>query len=117
MSDTVSLSEILNKFRKLLEEDQSEVAEKLDLPAASLSFYERGERTPPYEVLIKLLEYYDARLTIESQLGKWVCKEGEDELELEEVPKSEELDLLTGLDEQEREDLVAYIRRRKHHET
>ncbi len=114
MTEKTELSELLRQFRETVGQTQKEVAEALDIPPSSLSFYESGERTPPYSTLIRLLDYYGSRVTIESDFGKWVFSCTEAEIALEKVPEKEELDLLAGLEPDEREDLIAYIRRRKH---
>ncbi len=114
MGKQMSLGELLADFRESLDKDQKEVAEDLNLPAASLSFYENDRRTPPYGIFARLLHYYNARLTIESDVGKWVFKPRGKSIRIEKIPDDEELDLLAGLEENEREDLISYIRRRKH---
>ncbi|GEM_PF-4778233 len=114
MTEKNELSELLKQFRETVGEPQKEVAQALDIPPSSLSFYESGERTPPYSTLIKLLDYYGGRLAIESDFGKWIFSHQNDGITLEKLPEKEELDLLAGLDSDEREDLIAYIRRRKH---
>lgn len=113
MSDTISLAELLRKFRDVVEESQKEVAEALDLPPPSLSFYENDERLPPFDVLVRLLEYYDARLVVETDLGKWTFQEKDGSVQLEPEKKTQEMGLLNGIDEKEKEDLIAYIRRRR----
>jgi len=114
MDDKITLSDLLVKFRTLTDMKQNEVARQVDIPAPSLSFYENGERTPPYKALIKLLDFFDAQLSIETDLGKWIFQPDQSgNISLEEQPKSEELGLLDGLEEQEKEDLIAYIRRRR----
>lgn len=113
MSD-LKMSELLNKFRDILGQSQKEVADNLEVPAPSLSFYENDRRIPPLDVLIMLLDFYDAKLFIETDLGKWKLTVNEDdEVRLIEKDKSEEVGLLSGLDDQEKEDLVSYIRRRR----
>lgn len=114
MSEKISLGELLADFRETLDQDQKEVASNLSIPPSSLSFYENGKRVPPHDILVKLFQYYNARLSVESDAGKWIVKTSGEELELEKVPENEEVDLLAGLDEEEREDLISYIRRRKH---
>lgn len=114
MSEPLTLAELLKKFRGVVEESQKEVAEELDLPPPSLSFYENDERLPPFDVLVELLEYYDARLVVETDLGKWTFRQdGNGSIELVPEKKSEEMGLLSGIDEEEKEDLIAYIRRRR----
>jgi transcriptional regulator with XRE-family HTH domain len=114
MSETVSLAELLIKFRDILDESQKEVAEQLDLPPPSLSFYENEERLPPFDVLVELLDHYDAHLVVETDLGKWTFEmNGDDELKLKPEEKTDEIGLLSGIDEEEKEDLIAYIRRRR----
>ena len=113
MSDAINLSELLKKFRDIVGESQKEVAESLDLPPPSLSFYENDERLPPFDVLVELLEYYDARLVVETDLGKWTFRAEDGSVRLEPEKKSEEMGLLSGIDEEEKEDLIAYIRRRR----
>lgn len=114
MSDAINLSELLKKFRDIVGESQKEVAESLDLPPPSLSFYENDERLPPFESLVKLLEYYDARLVVETDLGQWTfVRDEEGNLKLEPEEKTEEMGLLSGIDQEEKEDLIAYIRRRR----
>lgn len=114
MADRISLAELLKKFRDVVEESQKEVAEGLDLPPPSLSFYENDERLPPFDVLVELLDYYDARLVVETDLGKWTFRGDEDgSIALEPEQKSEEMGLLSGIEEEEKEDLIAYIRRRR----
>jgi transcriptional regulator with XRE-family HTH domain len=113
VSDTISLAELLKKFRDVVEESQKEVAEALELPPPSLSFYENDERLPPFNVLVELLEYYDARLVVETDLGKWTFREENGSIRLEPEKKTEEMGLLSGIDEEEKEDLIAYIRRRR----
>lgn len=111
--ENLTLSQLLTKFRDILDESQKEVAEEMDLPPPSLSFYENGERIPPFPVLLELLDYYDARLTIETDLGEWIFKQEDGEITLESQEKAEQMGLLTGLPEDEKEDLIAYIRRRR----
>lgn len=114
MSDAIRLSELLKKFRDIVDESQKEVAENLELPPPSLSFYENDERLPPFESLIKLLEYYDARLVVETDLGKWTfVRNDDDELMLQSEEKTDEMGLLSGIDQEEKEDLISYIRRRR----
>lgn len=114
MTEKITLSELLAKFRNLTDMKQNEVASEVDVPAPSLSFYENGERTPPYQALIQLLDFFDAQLSIETDLGKWIFQsDNSGEIVLEEQPKTKELGLLNGLDDQEKEDLIAYIRRRR----
>ena len=114
MGEEISLSELLSQFRKSMEMKQTELSEQTDVPAPSLSFYENGERTPPYKTLVKLLEFFDARLVIEADQDRWIFEpEQEDGILLEKQPRSKERGLLSGLDEQEKKDLVAYIRRRR----
>lgn len=116
MSETVSLSDLLQKFRGILGQSQKDVAEAVDIPPPSLSFYENGRRLPPFDTLIRLLDYFDVRLMIEADLGKWTFTLDEDgDVQLNETPKTDEMGLLTGLDEHEKEDLIAYIRRRRRH--
>jgi transcriptional regulator with XRE-family HTH domain len=115
VKETISLSELLTRFRDIIECSQKEVAEAVDIPAPSLSFYENGQRTPPYKTLVNLLEYYDAQMLIETDLGKWVWAEVNGEPQLIEMAKKEEIGLLSGLPEDEKEDLIAYIRRRRQH--
>lgn len=116
MGDRVKLSDLLIKFRDIHEESQKEVAEQLDIPPPSLSFYENDRRIPPFQILIKLLDHYDARIVIETDLGEWEFDlDDEGDVELEEKPKGEEMGLLSGLDDTEKEDLIAYIRRRRRH--
>ncbi len=114
MGETISLGELLTNFRKALEKNQKQVANELDMPSSSLSFYENNNRIPPHQVLVKLLNYYNSRLTVESDIGKWTFKTTDDSIYLEKIPEDEELDLMAGLDPTEREDLINYIRRRKH---
>ncbi len=111
-----NLDELLFELRESIEEKQSEVAENTDVSSPSLSYYERGERTPPYKTLIELLDHYGAHLAIESQEGKWKFQVKEGEISFREVKETESLDIFTGLDKQEKEDLIAYIRRRKNHQ-
>jgi transcriptional regulator with XRE-family HTH domain len=114
MSETLSLADLLIKFRDILDESQKEVAEQLDIPPPSLSFYENEERLPPFDVLVELLDHYDARLVVETDLGKWTFKNtGEDNLKLNPEEKTDEMGLLAGIDDDEKEDLIAYIRRRR----
>ncbi|MFB6356230.1 MAG: helix-turn-helix domain-containing protein [bacterium] len=115
MSESIELSELLLRFRDIVSQNQKQVADAVEIPPPSLSFYENGERIPPFKILIKLLQHYDARLNIETDLGKWVFEVEDDEVILKEEPKSEELGLLSGLDDQEKEDLISYIRRRRRH--
>lgn len=113
----MTLADLLVRFRDILGRNQKEVAEDLDLPAPSLSFYENGKRIPPFTILIRLLKYYEARLSIETDLGEWVFDLADDgDITLEEKRKSEEMDLFSGLEPQEKEDLIAYIRRRRRHQ-
>lgn len=111
--ETLSLSQLLTKFRDILDESQKEVADRMDLPPPSLSFYENGERIPPFPVLLELLDYYDARLKVETDLGEWIFKRDDGEIVLESQEKAEQMGLLSGLPEDEKEDLIAYIRRRR----
>lgn len=111
--DVLNLSTLLTKFRDIVGESQKEVAEALEMPPPSLSFYENGERIPPFPVLLKLLEYYDARLKVETDLGEWVFEVDEDGIKLLPEEKTEQMGLLAGLEEDEKEDLIAYIRRRR----
>lgn len=114
MENGIKLSELLNKFRNIVEKSQKEIADELNLPAPSLSFYENDERLPPYEALVELLDFYDAKLKIEADLGEWTFHQTDDgELKLEEEEKTEEIGLLKGIDKKEKEDLIAYIRRRR----
>jgi len=114
MGETTKMSELLRKFRGIVGESQKSVAEALDIPAPSLSFYENGRRIPPFDTLIRLLQYYDVRLMIEADLGKWTFElDGDGDVSLRERPKTEQMGLLSGLEEQEKEDLIAYIRRRR----
>jgi transcriptional regulator with XRE-family HTH domain len=113
--ESLLLSDLLTKFRDIMDQSQKAVAEALDLPPPSLSFYENGERTPPFPVLLQLLDFYEARLKVETDLGEWVFKLDDGEIRLEPKEKVEEMGLLSGLDEDEKEDLIAYIRRRRRH--
>lgn len=114
MSEPIPLSELLVRFRDILGESQKEVASTIDIPAPSLSFYENGRRVPPFSILIQLLEHYDAQLNIETDLGEWVFEVGErGEIQLHEKEKSDEMGLLHGIETEEREDLISYIRRRR----
>lgn len=56
------LAENLAKLRKHFNLAQNEFAEKLDISARAYVNYERGERKPPYELLIKLLRNYNVNL-------------------------------------------------------
>ena len=114
MGEEISLSELLSEFRKNLDMKQTELSQETSVPAPSLSFYENGERTPPYKTLVKLLEFFDARLVIEGDLERWIFKlDQSGEIVLEKQSRSEEQGLLSGLEEQEKKDLVNYIRRRR----
>lgn len=114
MTEKLRLSDLLIKFRDILGESQKEVAGELGIPPPSLSFYENDERLPSFDVLVKLLEYYDAQLTVETDLGKWIFdKNQDDEIYLNPEDQSKEKGLLGGLEESEKEDLIAYIRRRR----
>jgi len=116
VSDQNELSDLLVRFRDILSQSQKEVADGVGIPPPSLSFYENGRRIPPFPILVKLLNYYDAQLKIETDLGEWVFDvDEEDNIKLNEQTKSEEIGLLSGLDPQEKEDLIAYIRRRRRH--
>ncbi|MFB6344392.1 MAG: helix-turn-helix domain-containing protein, partial [bacterium] len=103
--ESITLADLLAKFRDNRGESQKEVAAELDMPPPSLSFYENGERTPPFHVLLELLDYYDARLTVETDLGEWIFKKDKGTIELEPEEKIEQMGLLSGLDEKEKEDL------------
>ncbi len=114
MTEVIRLSDLLKKLRDIVDEDQKEVARNLELPPPSLSFYENDERIPPFESLVKLLEYYDARLVVETDLGKWTFVRNDNgTLRLKPEEKTEEMGLLSGIDQEEKEDLVSYIRRRR----
>lgn len=114
MSERIPLSKLLVRFRDILGQSQKEVASQIDIPAPSLSFYENGRRVPPFSILIQLLEHYDAQLSIETDLGEWVFGVGDrGEIQLHEKEKSDEMGLLSGIAPEEREDLIAYIRRRR----
>lgn len=116
MSDKNELSELLVRFRGVLDQSQKEVADGIDIPPPSLSFYENGRRIPPFPILIQLLDYYDAQLKIETDLGEWVFGvDSNENIKLEEQEKMDEIGLLSGLDPQEKEDIIAYIRRRRRH--
>lgn len=116
MSEKNELSDLLVRFRDILGQSQKEVADGVEIPPPSLSFYENGRRIPPFPILIKLLDHYDAQLKIETDLGEWIFDVDEDDnIELDEQAKSEEIGLLSGLDPQEKEDLIAYVRRRRRH--
>jgi transcriptional regulator with XRE-family HTH domain len=116
VSESNDLSDLLVHFRDILEQSQKEVADAVEIPPPSLSFYENGRRIPPFPILIKLLDHYDAQLKIETDLGEWVFDvDDEKEIELEEREKTEEMGLLSGLEDQEKEDLIAYVRRRRRH--
>ncbi len=116
MADTVEMAELLKKFRNIVGESQKSVADAVGIPAPSLSFYENGRRIPPFDTLIRLLDYYDVRLMVEADLGKWTFELNDDgDVRLRERPKTDEMGLMTGLDEQEKEDLIAYVRRRRRH--
>ena len=41
---------------------QSEIGEKLNLPQRTYAYYEKGERTIPPEVLIKIANFYGVSL-------------------------------------------------------
>ena len=56
------LAENLAKLRKHFNLAQNEFAEKLDISARAYVNYERGERKPPCELLIKLLRNYNVNL-------------------------------------------------------
>ncbi len=116
MSESISLSELLVRFRDILGQSQKDVADAVEIPAPSLSFYENGRRIPPFAILIQLLDHYDAQLNIETDLGEWVFTLGKrGDIQLREKKKSDEMGLLSGLDPAEKEDLIAYIRRRRRH--
>jgi len=116
VSESDDLAELLVRFRNVLEQSQKEVADRVEIPPPSLSFYENGRRIPPFAILIRLLDHYDAQLKIETDLGEWTFDvENEDKIKLEEQEKSEEIGLLSGLEPTEKEDLIAYIRRRRRH--
>lgn len=51
--------EVLRKLRKEKGATMKEVAAAIDVSEATVSLYERGLRSPSYEVLLKLGEYFD----------------------------------------------------------
>ncbi|MGM0381758.1 MAG: helix-turn-helix domain-containing protein, partial [bacterium] len=91
MTEKITLADLITEFRTTIDMKQNEVAQQADVAAPSLSFYENGERTPPYKTLIKLLDFFDAQLTIETDLDKWIFKKDKGkEITLEKQPKSKE---------------------------
>lgn len=111
--DELTLSQLLTKLRGIIGESQKDVADRMEMPPPSLSFYENGERIPPFPVLLKLLDHYDARLKVETDLGEWVFEASDGDISLTPQEKTEQMGLLSGLNDDEKEDLIAYIRRRR----
>lgn len=58
----MSISKILRDLREDSDLSQSELAKKLRINQSTLSLYEKGERTPTYENLLALANYYDVSL-------------------------------------------------------
>jgi len=56
------IAENLQKLRKALNFGQKEFAVKLDINPLTYANYERGERKPPYEMLIKLSDDFNVNL-------------------------------------------------------
>lgn len=56
------ISENLQNLRKKLLLKQDEFALKLDIAPRAYANYERGERKPPYEMLIKLTDDFNVNL-------------------------------------------------------
>ena len=56
------IAENLAKLRKQIQLSQKEFAVKLNINPLTYVNYERGDRKPPYEILIKLFSEYNVNL-------------------------------------------------------
>ncbi|HVG83147.1 MAG TPA: helix-turn-helix transcriptional regulator [Vicinamibacterales bacterium] len=60
----VSLGAVLRQHRNARRWSLTEAARQLGLKSASLGMYERGERNPPVETLVAILDGYDLSLVV-----------------------------------------------------
>ena len=105
----------MNRIKILREElniTQQELADKLNGAKSTIAMYEKGDRKPSMEVLIKLSEIFDC--SIDYLLGKSDIRNPE---ELKNIPHANSGGLdTTGLDEEDLKELqkqVDYIKKLK----
>ena len=114
--DPNTLGDLLERFRQAEELSQRDLAEKSDLPAPSISYYENNRRIPPLKTLARLLDSLDARLVIEQDDECWQVEpdtSGDKPTGVEKVEGM--VSLLKGLDPKEREDILEFLRLRRRH--
>ena len=98
----------MNRIKILREElnmTQQELADKLDGAKSTVAMYEKGDRKPSMEVLLKLSEIFDC--SIDYILGKSDIRNPE---ELKNIPHANSGGVdTTGLDEEDLKELQAQI--------
>lgn len=98
----------MNRIKILREElnmTQQELADKLDGAKSTVAMYEKGDRKPSMEVLLKLSEIFDC--SIDYILGKSDIRNPE---ELKNIPHANSGGVdTTGLDEDDLKELQAQI--------
>lgn len=105
----------MNRIKQLREENnwtQLELSQKMDCAMSSIAMYEKGDRKPSMEVLIKLSEIFDC--SIDYLLGKSDIRNPE-EVKKVQFANSGGLDT-KGLDEEDMKELqrqIDYIKKMK----
>lgn len=98
----------MNRIKILREElnmTQQELADKLDGAKSTVAMYEKGDRKPSMEVLLKLSEIFDC--SIDYILGKSDIRNPE---KLKNIPHANSGGVdITGLDEDDLKELQAQI--------
>lgn len=110
------LGDLLEQLRGEEGSSQRDLADRSDLPAPSISYYENNRRIPPLQALARILRSLDGRLVIEREDSSWQIVPGPED---EEAPRVEPVEgtasLLDGLDPEERRDILEFLENRRRH--